>query len=192
MIFNVDKNMETVEKTQNEKKSRNKPTGKPKNLLDCKIACVAKKSRFKPTIKKVRLSSTSVFPLELPEYQDQSYVKKYTCPKCMGNIEITVRPEKAGSLYYKLIIMGFILIFIIVNAAVLQNADLSSSMTTILEINAIILGSMIGLLFLILLNNYVKTRTKRSIRLKIKANSSMAHKLYKSRRKEFNKKTVKV
>lgn len=184
--------METIEKTQNEKKKTNKPAGKPKNLLDCKIACVAKKSRLKPTIKKVRLSSTSVFPLELPEYKDQGYVKKYTCPKCMGNIEITVRPEKAGSLYYKLIVVAFILIFIVANAVLLQNTNLSSSVNTILELNAILLGSMIGLLVLVLLNNYAKTRTKRSIRLKIKTQSSMAHKLYKSRRKDYKKKTANI
>lgn len=183
--------MATIEESENDQKKRNKPKGKVKNVLNCKIACVAKRSRFKPRIKRVRMRSTNVFPLELPEYEKQSYTKKIVCPKCMSNIELTVRSEKAGSLYYKLILIAFFLIFIIVNVIIYQNADLSLTLNTILEINGIILGTMIVLLFLVLLNNYIKTRSKRSLRLKMKAKSSMAHELYKSKRTKYIKKKPK-
>lgn len=178
--------MEKKAKTKNEHKNK-EPDENPKNILDCKIACVAKGSRFIPSLKHTRVRATNVYPLELNEYKGQSYVKKITCPKCMSNMEITVRSEKAGSLYYKLIVLGFVFIFILTNIVAFQNIELSANLNTILEINAILLGSMIGLLILVLLNNYAKTRSKRSIRLKMKAQSSMAHKLYKSRRNEYKK-----
>ncbi len=109
----------------------------------------------------------------------------------MSNMEITVRPEKAGSLYYKLILIVFVLIFIITNAVMFQTKDISSSLNTILELNGILLGGLIVLILLVFINNYVKTRTKRSIRLKLKAESSMMHKLYKSRRIKYTKKNAK-
>lgn len=180
--------MATTEESENDQKRRNKPKGKVKNVLDCKIACVAKRSRFKPRIKRVRIRATNVFPLELPEYAKEGYTKKIVCPKCMGNMELTVRSEKAGSLYYKLILLCYILAFVIVNAVIYQSATLSSSINMILEINGVLLGGVIILIVLVFLNNYVKTRTKRAIRLKIKSGSSMGHTLYKSKRTRYTKK----
>lgn len=181
--------MESPEESEIEQKSKKE---KPKNILDCKIACVVKRSRFKPRIKRVRMNPLNVFPLELPEYQRQNYIKKLTCPKCMGNMEITVRREKAGLLYYKLILGLFVLIFIVANALVLQNGNASSNTNTLLEVNALIVGSAIVLLILVLVNNYLKTRTKRMIRLKIKTESKMSHKLHKVTIREYKKKPIKT
>ena len=153
------------------------------------MACLAPKSRLKPSLKRVRIrQGTNVFPLELNEYQKSSYVKKYMCPNCLGDLLITVRSEKSGLLYYKLTVVGFILLFLIGNALLLQNSNSSSFSNNIIMFNAIILGIMIVLVFLLLINNYLKTRSIRAIRLKIRASTKMSHRLYKSKRTEFTKK----
>ena len=184
--------LESTDESKLEQKSMNEPKEKPKNILECNIACVAKRSRFKPRIGRVRMNAVNIFSLELPEFQGQNYIKKLTCPKCMGNMEITVRREKAGLLYYKLVVLIFGLILVGTNVLLLQQGDIASSINTLMEANAIIVGGAIVLLILIFLNNFIKTRTPRAIRLKMKAESRMAHKLYNGRRREYKKKTVKI
>ena len=179
--------MEKEPKTKKEHKNK-EPNENPKNVLDCKIACVARKSRFIPSLKRARVRSTNIYSLELNEYQDKSYVKRITCPKCMSKMELTVRSEKAGLLYYKLILLGGFLLFLVINSLLLQDKEASTFQNNIIEANAVILASLVVLTALVLINNYVKTRSKRSIRLKIKAEyKSMSHKLHKSKRTKFKK-----
>ena len=187
-----------IEENEEKPKSKSKhnikkePDEKPKNVLYCKIACMAKRSRLKPSLKRVRVrQGSNVYPLEFNEYKKASYNKRLICPNCMGKMEITVRSEKAGSLYYKLTLLFFGLILILVNSQLLEKSDESSFWNTVIQTNAIILGILIIIIVLVFLNNYLKTRSKRSIRLKIKAQSSMGHKLYKSRRVKYTKKLVK-
>ena len=183
--------MANSDKAKNEHEIKNQPQEKPKNLLDCNIACVAKKSRFKPQIKRVRLRANSIFPVELPEYQGQNYVKKYICPKCMSNLEITVKSEKAGLLFYKLVIIGYLLVFVVANAILLQNQDSESFMNIVIETNAILLAVMVILIFYKAISNYFKTRSIRSIRLKIRAEyGSMSHQLNKAKRTKYKPKNV--
>ena len=192
MILLVVAKLESTDESNLEHKNINEPKEKPKNILECSIACVAKRSRLKPRLGRLRMNAVNIFSLELPEFQGQNYIKKLTCPKCMGNMEITVRREKAGLLYYKLVVLIFGLIFVGTNVLLLQQGDITSSMNTLMEANTVIVGGAIVLLILIFLNNFIKTRTPRSIRLKMKAESRMAHKLYKGRRREYKKKTVKI
>jgi len=183
--------MENREKIKNKKNIKKEPKEKPKNILYCKIVCTAKKSRFKPSLKHTRVrKGTNVYPLELNEYKKESYEKEYVCPNCLGPMVLTVKSEKAGSLIYKLTIILFVLIFILVNALLLENPNLTPFGFNVLEINAIILGGLIIVLVVELLNNYLKTRSKRAIRLKIKAESKMDHKLYKSKRTKLTKKAL--
>lgn len=182
--------MASIEEPIEKEKTRKEKKEKPKNLLDCKIACVAKRSRLNPFIKRTRIRSINVFELELPEYQTKSYSKKIICPKCMSNVEITVRPKKASLFYYKLILILYALVFLILNAWSFQQGYFSSDLNTLLEINAGLLGIAVVLLILELLNTYIKTRSTRPIRLKIKGKSNMAHKAHRSKRKEMPKKPI--
>lgn len=183
--------MTKEEKIKNKKKIKPEPKEKPKNSLHCKILCTAKKSRFKSSLKHTRIrKGPNIYSLELNEYQKESYIKEYICPNCLGNMDITVRSEKAGSLMYKLTIILFGIIFIIANGLLLENTTIPIFGNMILEINAILLGGLIILLVVELLNNYLKTRSKRAIRLKIKADSKLDHKLYKSKRIRLTKKAL--
>ena len=64
--------LESTDESKLEQKSMNEPKEKPKNILECNIACVAKRSRFKPRIGRVRMNAVNIFSLELPEFQGQN------------------------------------------------------------------------------------------------------------------------
>lgn len=180
--------MASMEEPEEEHISNKEKREKPKNRLDCSIACVTKRSRLNPFIKRTRVRAINIFEIKPPEYQSKSTTKQLVCPKCMGNMEITVRPEKASFFYHKLLLLVYVIILIGLNVWLQQQEELSSNMNTILQINGIALGGMIGILVLVILNTYLKTNSLRPIRLKIKSKSSMAHKLTKARRTEVNEK----
>ena len=184
--------MATIEETEEEQIPKKGKKEKPKNRLDCNIACVHKRSRLNPFIKRTRVIAINVFELKLPEYESKSTTKNIVCPKCMGNLEVTVKPEKSGYRNYKLIVLLYVLIFIALNVWLQQQQELASNLNTVLQINAILLGISLGLLLLVGLNTYLKTRSVRAIRLKIKGQSNMAHKLYKAKRTDIREKKLKI